>query len=288
LSFAFEVPMGALHPLVVHFTIALAVVGVAFRLISLLGRPAFMSPAATTLLILAAVSSLVSAQSGADAHGPVESAPGARAAVVEHEEWGERARNMLLIVGVFELAALALRRSPKVRVVHALAAVAGIASVFAVFQAARHGGDLVYNYAGGVGLRNGDPKDVERLLLAGLYHQALADRQAGRPERAAELLATAAKRFPTDIEVNLLAAESMLLDHKNPLGALATLARVYVPTDDRILSIRSAALQADAFEAAGEKDEAMQTLERVLARFPNPRLSQRLDAMKGGTNAAPR
>jgi len=280
--------MGALHPLVVHFTIALAVIGVAFRLISLFGRPAFVSPAATTLLILAAVSSIVSAQSGAAAHGPVERVPGARPAVVEHEEWGERARNMLLIVGVIELAALALRRSPKASVVRGLAAVAGLAGVFAVFQAARHGGDLVYNYAGGVGLRTGDPKDVERLLLAGLYHQALADRAAGRPQQAAELVATAVKRFPTDIEVNFLAAESMLLDQKNPLGTLATLARVHVPTDNRILSMRLATLQADAFEAAGEKDEAMQTLQRVLERFPNPRLQQRLDAMKAGSGAAAR
>jgi uncharacterized membrane protein len=50
--------MGALHPQVVHFTIVLAIVGVASRLVSLLGKPAFASPAATTLLPLAAVSSV--------------------------------------------------------------------------------------------------------------------------------------------------------------------------------------------------------------------------------------
>jgi uncharacterized membrane protein len=33
--------MEGLHPQIVHFTIALVVMGVAFRLISLLGRPAF-------------------------------------------------------------------------------------------------------------------------------------------------------------------------------------------------------------------------------------------------------
>ena len=64
--------MGALHPQVVHFTIVLAIVGVALRLVSLLGKPAFASPAATTLLLLAAVSSVVSVRSGTAAHGPVE------------------------------------------------------------------------------------------------------------------------------------------------------------------------------------------------------------------------
>ena len=41
--------------------------------------------------------------------------PGSRPAVVEHEEWGERARNAALAVGVLELLGLvfALRRSPK-------------------------------------------------------------------------------------------------------------------------------------------------------------------------------
>jgi uncharacterized membrane protein len=35
----------------VHFAIALLVVGVVFRAISLMGRPAFVAPAATTLLL---------------------------------------------------------------------------------------------------------------------------------------------------------------------------------------------------------------------------------------------
>ena len=50
--------MGALDPQVAHFTIVLAIVGVTFRLVSLLGKPVFASPAATTLLLLAAVSSV--------------------------------------------------------------------------------------------------------------------------------------------------------------------------------------------------------------------------------------
>jgi uncharacterized membrane protein len=188
--------MGALHPQVVHFTIVLAIIGVAFRLVSLLGKPAFASPAATTLLLLAALSSVVSVRSGIAAHGPVERAPGARPAVMEHEEWGERTQTALLVVGAIEILGLLLCRWPRVRLVHGLAAVAGLVAVFCVYEAGEHGGELVYAFAGGVGIRSGDPKDVERLLLAGYYHQALAERTAGRPEQAAALLTAAAALEP--------------------------------------------------------------------------------------------
>jgi len=275
--------LASLHPLVVHFTIVLVIMGVAFKLVSLFGRPAFAGPTATTLLLLGAVSAFVSAQSGTAAHGPVERAPGARPPVMEHEEWGERTNQIMLGVGVIELAGLALRRWPKVKIVHALSAVVGLAAVVAVYEAAEHGGDLVYSYAGGVGLRSGDPKDVERLLLMGYYQQAMADRKAGRGAQAAELIAAAAKRFPSDPEVQMLAGESLLVDQKNPQGAIDALASIKVPADNRFMRVRHATLQADAYEATGQKDKAIAALEGVVKQFPNPRLKQRIDALKGST-----
>jgi uncharacterized membrane protein len=272
--------MAALHPLVVHFAIVLIIIGVAFRVVSLFGRPAFAAPAATTLLVLAAVAAFVSAQSGTAAHGPVERAPGARPPVMEHEEWGERTRNIMLGIGVIELAGLALRRSPKVKLIHALSAVAGLAAVVSVYEAAEHGGELVYSYAGGVGLRTGDPKDVERLLLAGYYHQAMSARKAGHQDEAAELITEAAKRFPADPEVQLLAAESMVVDRKNAEAAIAALNAINVPTDNRFMRFRLATLQADAYEAVGQKDKAAAALETIVKQFPNPRLQQRIDALK--------
>jgi uncharacterized membrane protein len=272
--------MGELHPQVVHFTIVLTIIGVAFRLVSLLGKPAFASPAAATLLLLAAASSVVSVRSGTAAHGPVERAPGARPAVMEHEEWGERTQTVLLIVGAIEILGLLLRRSQKVRLVHSLAAVAGLAAVVCVYEAGEHGGELVYGYAGGVGIRSGDPKDVERLLLAGYYHQALAERSAGRSDRAADLLSAAAARFPSDPEVQMLAADSLLRDRKNPQGALEALAQVTLPPGNRFMAFQHATLQADAYEALGRKDAAVSALESVLETFPNPRLQQRADALR--------
>ena len=273
--------MAALHPQIVHFTIVLVIAGVAFRLVSLLGRPKFASPAATTLLVIAAATSVMSVRSGTAAHAPVERVPGSRPAVVEHEEWGQYTQTVLIVLGLIELGTLALRRSPKLKVVHAIAAVAGLYGVYCVYETGEHGGELVYSYAGGVCLRSGDPKDVERLLLAGYYHQALAERQAGKPAEAADLIAEAAKRFSADPEVRLLAAESLLIDRKDPQAALDALAAANVPEANRIMQVRLATLQADAYEAAGHKEKATAALEAVVARFPNPRLQQRIDALKG-------
>src|SRR5881296_3303031 len=108
--------MGYYHPQFVHFAIALLVVGVVLRAVSLMGRPAFVAPAATTLLFAGTIAAWLAAQSGTAAHGPVERVPGARAAVMEHEEWGIRTRNLFLGVMVVEAIALALWRSPKRRV----------------------------------------------------------------------------------------------------------------------------------------------------------------------------
>jgi uncharacterized membrane protein len=272
--------MAGLHPQLVHFAIVLIVMGVAFRLVSLFGRPAWVAPAAATLLILAAPVAYLTARSGVDAHGPVERAPGAREAVVQHEWWGDHVPIAAGIVGLLELAGVLLRKSPKAKGIRIASAVVGVAAVVFVYQTAKYGGELVYAYAGGVGIRSGDPKDVERLLLAGYYHQALADRAAGRAEQAATLIAQAAERFPTDVEVQMLAAESHLLDRKNAEAAIDALTVVQVPDDSRSLTTRKATLLADAYEAAGRKAEAVQTLERLLRVYPNGRLQSRLEALK--------
>jgi uncharacterized membrane protein len=272
--------MAALHPQIVHFTIVLVIVGVAFRLVSLFGRPAFASPAAATLLVAAALSAILSVRSGEAAHGPVEGVPGSRPAVMEHEEWGERTQIVLLVLGAIELLGLALRKSPKLRLVHAAAAVVGVASLYVVYETGEHGGELVYGYAGGVGLRSGDPKDVERLLLAGYYHQAMVDRAAGRSQQAATLIDQAAARYAADPEVQMLAAESMLLDRKDPQRAIDGLNALRLPPDNRFMAWRKAGLLADAYEAAGRRADAAAALDAVVKVFPNDRLQQRRDALR--------
>jgi uncharacterized membrane protein len=273
--------MAYYHPQFVHFAIALLAVGVVLRLISLAGRPAFVAPAALTLLAAGTIAATLAVQSGVAAHGPVESVPGARAAVVDHEAWGIRTRNVFWAVIALEMIALALWRSPRRRMAYAASAVVGVVGLFCLYEAGEHGGELVYGYAGGVGIRSGDPADVDRLLLAGLYHEALSERKAGRGAEAAKLLELAAERHPGDAEVQLAAAESLLLDRKDPRTALEKLRAIQPPQANRSLRIRHGMLTADALEAAGQREGAAAIVQALVTEYPDvPRLKQRLEKLK--------
>jgi len=272
--------MSALHPQVVHFAIALLVVGVLFRILAWLGRPAFLSPAATALLTLGTIGAVVAAYTGDLAHGPVEQMPGLRPAVEDHEFWGEWARNIFLIVVVAELLAFAMRSSPKARYALLTSTAVGVVGLGALYEAGEHGGEIVYGYAGGVGTRSGDPQDVGHLLRAGLYQQALADRKAGRADGAAALLDIAVQRFPNDVELQLARAESQLIDRKDSKAALDALRAIMPPADNRAVRIRHGMLTADALVADGQRDGAIATLQQLQAAVPSPRVQQRLDSLK--------
>src|SRR4030095_9085642 len=145
--------MAYYHPQFVHFAIALLVVGVVLRAISLMGRPACVAPAATTLLLTGTLAAWLATQSGIAAHGPVERVPGARAAVVEHEEWGIRTRNVFLGVMALEAIALVLWRSSKRRIMYAASTVVGALGLFCLYEAGAHGGAVGYACARGRGIR---------------------------------------------------------------------------------------------------------------------------------------
>jgi uncharacterized membrane protein len=265
------------HPQIVHFVVALLIVGVLLRLVALTGKVRFAGGAATTLIVLGTVAAVLAVQSGHEAHGPVERVPGARAAVEVHEEWGERTRNVFLGVAALELVGLALRGPRVRRIVQAAAAVIGVVGVGVLYEAADHGGNLVYSYAGGVGLRTGAPEDVDRLLIAGLYHEAMLERREGKAADAARLIEELARRRPDDADVQLLVAESLVLDRQDGAAGLAALRRLPVPDGDRRLAFRRGWLEADAYEAAGFPDSARAVLEALSAAFPgNERLRQRI------------
>jgi uncharacterized membrane protein len=271
--------IGYYHPIIVHFTVALLIAGVIFRLISLTGRAKFTGPSASALLLVGTLSTLAAVRSGDDAHGPAERVPGARAAVVEHEELGERARNVFIAVALLEILALVLARKGKERFALAASGVVGLVGLFFLYEAAEHGGELVYSYAGGVGVRTGEEEDVSRLLLAGLYHQSQLDRKNGRPEEAARLIELAAERHPADVEVQLMAAESLILDRRDSIAALDALAPI--ATDEARLKIRKGMLEADAHQASGDVDKARERLEALAAEFPeNARVKRRLEELR--------
>ena len=272
--------LAALHPQVVHFVIGILIVGVAMRVVALTGRLKWTGPAATTLLVIGGVAAWVAAKSGTAAHGPVERIPGAREAVQSHEEWGERTRNVFVGVAALELIALALSGSAA-RTVRAVSALAGLAGVAVLYETAEHGGDLVYSYAGGVGIRTGNPEDVGRLLVAGLYNEAQVARKAGKGDDANQLIRMLVERNPTDLTTRLMWAESQLLDKKNPAAALAALDSITVRPDDARMRPRRDMLAADALRQAGHTDSARAVLQALATQFPaNPRVKAKLDSLK--------
>ena len=265
--------IGPFHPQLVHFVVALGMVGVALRLVSLTGKLTWTRPAATLLLLLAAGASVAAVQSGQNAHGPAERVPGAREAVQTHEELGEDTRNLFLLVALFEIAALALRKRERVqRWVLLASGVAGIAASYVLYEAAEHGGSLVYSYAGGVGLRTGNPEDVQHLLVAGLYHEARTARDAGRHDEATRLTQELVRQMPNDPGVQLISIQSIIEDQYDAKGALVALAALPVPVDNPRFALRKGMLQSQAFAALGEKDSARAVLEQLADQFPQAKV----------------
>lgn len=272
--------LAALHPQVVHLVIGLLIVGVLFRLLSLTGKLSWTGPAATALILLGTGASVAAVKSGLDAHGPVERVPGARPIVVEHEELGEKTRNIFLVVSLLELATLALSGKGQ-RVLRLGSAALGLYGLTVLYETGEEGGELVYSFAGGVGIRTGDPEDVSRLLLAGQYHQAMLDRKNGKGAEAAALISDIARRFPNDTSVILMQIESTLRDRNDPAGALAALDTFQPPADNRRLVISAGMLRVDALAAAGQKDSARAVLTALMKAVPdNPRLKAKLDSLQ--------
>lgn len=268
--------IGYFHPQLVHFAVALGVVGVLLRLVSLTGKLTWTSAAARAILVAAAVVGFLTALSGRQAHGPVERIPGAAHAVEEHEDWGNRARNLLLVVGALELAGLAVGKRKAALAVNVASGLVGIGAVFALYEAGEHGGELVYEYAGGPGIRSGDTTDVTRLLIAGLHARAMADRAAGDREGAARLIDELVRRMPDDPGAVLSGIESQLKDKGDAAGAIVAL-RGMNPGDDRRARFRRTLLLADAFKAAGSIDSARAVLEDF--KKDNPNAAARIDEM---------
>lgn len=259
------------HPQLVHFVLALGCVGICLRILSLFGRGAWLNPAAAMLIILSAGASVFAAESGVDAHGPAERVPGAREAVQVHEDWGNKSRNILIVLAGLEMLVLIWSHHKAGKVLRVVSAGTGLVAGFFLYEAGEHGGELVYSYAGGVGLRSGDPADLSNLLVAALYHNARMARDSGRAEDAARLTDELARVRPDDPIVKFLVVESKLRDRKDPEGALTDLRMIQVAADDARLAPRHGMLTAQAHVAAGNSDSAKVVLTALATRFPNNR-----------------
>ena len=268
--------MGSYHPQVVHFAVALVFVGVGFRLLSLLRRFAWPNFAAAMLILLGTVACFAAVQTGTAAHGPVERIPGARPAVMEHEAWGERARNIFAVVSAVEIVVLGLTWAQHAAAFHAsiLSAVIGLAGAGAMYAAASRGGELTYSYAGGVGTRSGTPEDVNRVFLAGVYQQALQDRQSGRVDDAMALIELAAGRLPSNLDLQLMSAEWLTDVKRDPAAAIQRIDSLQIPSTDTRARVRAGLGARRGARGTGEQGRRSGGRANAAGRIPAERTGQ--------------
>jgi uncharacterized membrane protein len=274
--------IGFFHPQIVHFVIAGLFLGIFFRWVSLTGKVAWTDRAATTLLLIGTVAAWFAVTSGMNTHELSERIPGVASAVQAHEHAGHDVRFLFSIIAAIELLALVPALVKFRRWALIASALLCVYGAYKVFEVGDLGGDIVYEYAGGVGVRSGDSVDVNHAVLAALYNRALLDRQQKNAAGAAAAFADLAARFPEDPMLKLAAIESMMLDKNDPSAALAALTAMPAPPDSNFrMSNRYLMLRADAFAGTGQKDSARAILTKLAAKFPqSERIKAKLDKLK--------
>lgn len=147
-----------LHPALVHFPIALILLGALLALVAVLFRRGNLPWLAALLLVTGAAAAAVAARTGGQQAEMVgEISDRAEAMLDQHEEWGERTRDIAIAAAVLALASASLLRFAKVSrgLGIATALVAG-AAAYAVAETGHLGGQLVYKHGVGVNTAAGN------------------------------------------------------------------------------------------------------------------------------------
>ena len=142
-----------LHPLVIHFPVALLLVAPVFLLLSAFWRRHAMAfgVAALVLLVLGTAAAFVSVETGEAAAELADRTEAITAAIAQHQEAAERARNIFAVITVVYALWLALSgvfkplAKPGVQMTAAVVTcVAVLAGSLQVAAAAHRGGLLVH------------------------------------------------------------------------------------------------------------------------------------------------
>lgn len=143
-----------LHAALVHFPIALSVLGVPLVLASaFFYRNATLRLMAVALYVLMAVSALVAEETGEDARAqaPADVASEIGHLLVEHEDLGEKVKIIAAITAVLLMMSFIPQETFR-RTVALFACFGALMAALLVALAAHHGGELVYVHGVGTGL----------------------------------------------------------------------------------------------------------------------------------------
>ena len=141
-----------LHPAVVHFPVALLLLGASVAVLAVFIRRWHLPLFAAILLSLGAVGAVIAVATGEEEEEKVEHAiPAAEPVLEEHAHWGEGARNAGILAALLAVVAAVLVKKPfGGRVLSALTACVALVAAYYVAQAGHFGGDLVYRHGAGV------------------------------------------------------------------------------------------------------------------------------------------
>ena len=146
-----------IHPMIVHFPIAIVIIAVFFDLFSqIFPKKRWIRPAAISLYVLAAVFVLSAFLSGRAAADSVTLSLAANAVLNEHADLGTYSMWFFLVIGFIQI--MLYWQKVEQRWLNVGLLVAAIGGVGLILETAEHGGELVYKHGVGVqavaGLQN--------------------------------------------------------------------------------------------------------------------------------------
>jgi uncharacterized membrane protein len=138
-----------LHPIVIHFPIALLLVGVLVQIAGLITKKDWLSRASLLMLILGALGTFFAVRSGHAAEETVIETPAIEATLERHEDLGEWTMWFFLVLAASRVALGWWRKPPPA--IHWIFVVAWLGGAGLLVWTAYHGGELVYRHGAGVG-----------------------------------------------------------------------------------------------------------------------------------------
>ncbi|QTN32477.1 hypothetical protein HZ994_09090 [Akkermansiaceae bacterium] len=153
-----------LHPALVHFPIVLILIGTAVAVAAVFVRRWHLPWLAAGLLLGGAAGAMAATWSGEEEdEGLGKLSPHAEQVLDEHEEWGERTRNLAIIAGLLAAGAVVMLRKNKIsRGLGVAAALVALAASYAVAETGHYGGQLVYRHGVGVSASGSSAPDANR------------------------------------------------------------------------------------------------------------------------------
>ncbi|MFA3783309.1 DUF2231 domain-containing protein [Melioribacteraceae bacterium 4301-Me] len=142
-----------LHPMIVHFPIALLIIGFLFDVLSLFVKKDFFSNAGFYLLILGTVGVIAAYFSGDYAGDGITETGTLKQALEIHEEAAKLTLWIVITAAVFRIFLVSLKKYHKIY--KGIFLILFLFGVLSIFRTGFYGGQLVYKHAAGVQLNLG-------------------------------------------------------------------------------------------------------------------------------------